>query len=152
PVRRRGVDGPDLARGGTGLGIARTVEADEADDLVAVDRHLDLGLAVLDGLAPVGLALFHRGHGFQLIVWHEPAVGLQGGGSVDLGDVLGIAKRGWANLDTGHGRTKTGDKGKPGIFPQTDTKAPGRSVGAHSTGYCRLNWTRRPGLRYRWRR
>ena len=97
---RGGVDGPDLTGGGAGLFIARAVVAHKADDLLAVDRHLDLGLAIFNGLAPVGLALFDRRHGFQLLVWHQSFVSLLGRDSVDLGNGFGIAKRSGTNLDT----------------------------------------------------
>ncbi|MNT98907.1 hypothetical protein D3C72_2416110 [compost metagenome] len=77
PLGRCGVDGPDFTSGGAGFFIARAVVADKTDDLLAVHGHLDLGLAIFNGLAPVSLALFDR-HGFQLLVWHQPFVDLLG--------------------------------------------------------------------------
>jgi hypothetical protein len=83
---------------------------------------LHLGLAIFNGFAPVGLALFYR-HGFQLLVWHQTFVSLLGGYGVDLGNGFGIAKRGGTNLDTGHGKTerKQGVKKQKGsaLSPQT---------------------------------
>src|SRR5256885_8951407 len=43
PVRGSGIDGPNFTGGLARLFIARAVETDEADDLVAVDGDLNLG-------------------------------------------------------------------------------------------------------------
>src|SRR5256885_1767587 len=60
PVRGSGIDGPNFTGGLARLFIARAVETDEADDLVAVDGDLNLGFAKFDGFAPIGLAFFYR--------------------------------------------------------------------------------------------
>ncbi|MNV86922.1 hypothetical protein D3C71_1809950 [compost metagenome] len=77
PMRGSRVDGPDFTGGGAGLFVARAVVADKTDDLLAVDSHLDLGLAIFNGFAPVSLALFNR-QGFQLLVGYQPFVDLLG--------------------------------------------------------------------------
>jgi hypothetical protein len=108
PVGGGAVDGPDLTGGGAGLFVAGAVETDKAHDLVTIHGHLDLGLGIFNGFAPVGLALFD-GEGLQLLVGHQSFEGGLCGYGVDLGDGFGIAECGGTNLDTGHEKP-TGNK------------------------------------------
>src|SRR5690606_3349644 len=97
PVVGVDVQRPDLADGGLGLGVARAVEADEADHGVALHRHVHLRLGEFDGLAPLGLAGGGR-QGVELLVGHDALVGGAGGGGVDVGDRLGVALFGGADF------------------------------------------------------
>src|SRR2546427_12418238 len=74
------------------LFIARAVETDEADDLVAVDGDLNLGFAKFDGFAPIGLAFFYRRHALELVIGNQTAISLHGGSSMDLGNRFCIAE------------------------------------------------------------
>src|SRR2546427_38251 len=71
PVRGSGIDGPNFTGGLARLFIARAVETDEADDLVAVDGDLNLGFAKFDGFAPIGLAFFYRRHALELVIGNQ---------------------------------------------------------------------------------
>ncbi len=101
PVLGLDVDSPDFAGGGRGLGVARAVEADEADDFAAQHGHAHLRLAVFDGFAPLGFA-GGRGQGAQLFLGKDAFVGGLGGEGMDFGDGLGVAQGGGANFVIGH--------------------------------------------------
>ena len=99
------VNGPDFAGGGFGFGVAGAVETDEADDFFAgfggAHGDPDLWLAVLNRVAPEGLAFF-GGEIVQMLISHDASVGDLPGADVDGGDGGDIAQGGGADGDVLH--------------------------------------------------
>ena len=96
PMRWRHINRPDFTHGRAGLGIARAVKADKADQLVAVRGHQHLRLAVFNRFAPVGLALFHR-HLGEVVIGHQVFISGLPGGDMNFGNGFGIAGSGGTN-------------------------------------------------------